>query len=461
MTRRISSRTAASVAVLLGLASGPIVGSFATAHAATTGATTFTFTGHEQPYTVPAGVTNVRIVAVGAPGAADVSGSVGGAGATTTADIPVTAGQVLYAEVGGSGSTDWNGGGAPGGISANPEDGSPGGAGGDATDVRTNSVTGSGSLATRVVVAGGGGGGGGVSSDAGVLGMNGGAAGSAGFPLGTECAGPFNTASDQGCAGAAGTSKAGGAGGAGSQHTGTAGELGTGGAGGQGQTGGGGGGGGGLYGGGGGGGQSDDGGNGGGGGGGGSSGFGAGATHTSVAVDSTDPPMVTITPLFSFTVTRIGTGSGKVTGSGISCGKTCGPDTVAAGTVFTLTATASAGSRFTGWSGDCKGTKTCKVTITTRSAVVHAAFAKAPPNTKVTGSAVESTHAVFRFKATGASTRFSCALARNRAKPKFATCKSPKKFTGLKKGHYEFLVRAVGPGGTDKTPATRRFTVTR
>jgi hypothetical protein len=50
-----------------------------------------------------------------------------------------------------------------------------------------------------------------------------------------------------------------------------------------------------------------------------------------------------------------------------------------------------------------------------------------------------------------------------RGSPKlhFTRCKSPKTSTHLAKGHYRFEVRAVGPGGTDKTPAKRMFTITR
>ena len=67
--------------------------------------------------------------------------------------------------------------------------------------------------------------------------------------------------------------------------------------------------------------------------------------------------------LYTLTVTRSGSGSGNVAGNGIDCGPTCSLD-YDDGTVVTLTATASSGSRFTGWSGaGCSGTGTCTVTM--------------------------------------------------------------------------------------------------
>ena len=52
--------------------------------------TTFSYTGGEQTYTVPSGVTGVSVVAYGAQG-----GGTGGLGGRTSASITVTPGQVL------------------------------------------------------------------------------------------------------------------------------------------------------------------------------------------------------------------------------------------------------------------------------------------------------------------------------------------------------------------------------
>ena len=71
----------------------------------------------------------------------------------------------------------------------------------------------------------------------------------------------------------------------------------------------------------------------------------------------TQPPKQTVA------VRRTGNGSGKVTSSptGINCGKTCSHK-FRYGTPVTLTARASKGSSFVGWSGGCTGKRRCKVT---------------------------------------------------------------------------------------------------
>ena len=65
------------------------------------------------------------------------------------------------------------------------------------------------------------------------------------------------------------------------------------------------------------------------------------------------------------TVVRAGTGSGTVVGSGISCGSTC-TSTLATGTAVSLTAVASGGSSFAGWSG-CDSTSATSCTLTLAS----------------------------------------------------------------------------------------------
>lgn len=154
---------------------------------------TFTHTGAEQSFTVPAGVTEVGIVAVGGKG----GGPNGGFGAVASAAAPVQPGQKLYVEVGGNGAVAgttlgpaaFNGGGEGGNTG--------GGGGGGASDVRTvraGPPSPSASLFSRIVTAGGGGGGGGLS---------GGAGGNAGQPgqAGTQTAGTCDALAEGGSAG--------------------------------------------------------------------------------------------------------------------------------------------------------------------------------------------------------------------------------------------------------------------
>ena len=67
---------------------------------------------------------------------------------------------------------------------------------------------------------------------------------------------------------------------------------------------------------------------------------------------------------YTLTITLAGTGSGTVVSSpsGISCKPTC-QAAFASGTTVVLTATASKGSYFHGWSGACKGTSKCTLTM--------------------------------------------------------------------------------------------------
>ncbi len=122
--------------------------------------TTFSYTGGMQTYTVPAGVTSIRIETWGAQG----SGGNGGNGGYARGDMAVTPGQVLNVYVGGQ--TGYNGGGL-GHAAINRN-------GGGASDVRVSPYA----LANRVIVAGGGGGGG--NTDVGIRNGGGGGTGTVG-----------------------------------------------------------------------------------------------------------------------------------------------------------------------------------------------------------------------------------------------------------------------------------------
>ncbi len=112
----------------------------------------------------------------------------------------------------------------------------------------------------------------------------------------------------------------------------------------------------------------------------------------------------------TLTVNRTGSGSGSVSSSpaGISCGATCS-SLFSQGTLVTLTATPSAGSTFTGWSGGgCSGTGTCQVTLNA-DATVTATFTTISPTLTVTktgagGGTVTSSPAGITCGATCSST---------------------------------------------------------
>jgi hypothetical protein len=210
----------------------------------------FEAVGDEQCYRVAAGVTRLRLMAVGAPGGG------GARGARAVRDLDVTPGEILRVRVGGTpaGRSGGYNGGGDGGDRAIVDTHTPlGRGGGGASDVRTCSgfVCELADEDSRVLVAAGGGGDGG----------SGGTGGAAGEP------GVRNAVFGAAWPGGAGGAGAGGPGGArGTEYfsdtsDGEAGALGRGGNGGRGNgrvcgAGAGGGGGGGLYGGGGGGGSS-------------------------------------------------------------------------------------------------------------------------------------------------------------------------------------------------------------
>ena len=130
---------------------------------------TFSYTGSQQTFTVPSGVTTITIKAWGAQGGSGGFWSnsnycgTGGKGGYSTGELSVTPGNTVYIYVGGQGESHsscsermrqsnplgggWNGGG-DGDYSYS------GGGGGGATDIRYGGT----GISNRVIVAGGGGG---------------------------------------------------------------------------------------------------------------------------------------------------------------------------------------------------------------------------------------------------------------------------------------------------------------
>jgi len=118
--------------------------------------TTFDYTGAEQTYVVPAGVTLINIEAFGAEGGTSDNDAgtciIGGLGGTAEGDLTVTPGETLYIYVGGEGFHGnvggWNGGGESCAFTTTCAKG------GGASDVRQGGAD----LTDRIIVAGGGGG---------------------------------------------------------------------------------------------------------------------------------------------------------------------------------------------------------------------------------------------------------------------------------------------------------------
>ena len=164
--------------------------------------TTFSYTGGQQTYTVPAGVTSLGIDAIGGAGGypywnCGLGTSVANGG-RVQCTLAVTPGQVLYIYVGGAGGSEVcnNCGGQPGGFNGGQNSNICSGASGGATDIRLSPGTISGTLVTpytstnRIVVAGAGGGGadyygvggagGGLTGGTGTVGSCGGVGGTGG-----------------------------------------------------------------------------------------------------------------------------------------------------------------------------------------------------------------------------------------------------------------------------------------
>lgn len=115
---------------------------------------TFRFTGTQQGFKVPAGVSSVSIQAYGAQGGGSTSCSINssGAGGYSSGTLGVNAGDSLFVFVGGQPNVSIDAQ-PPGGYNGGGS-GERAGGGGGASDVRTGGI----SLSNRVIIAGGGGG---------------------------------------------------------------------------------------------------------------------------------------------------------------------------------------------------------------------------------------------------------------------------------------------------------------
>jgi hypothetical protein len=181
-------------------------------------------------------------------------------------------------------------------------------------------------------------------------------------------------------------------------------------------------------------------------------------------------------------VSTAGNGTGEITSdpSGIACvpfGGSCEASFEYTSPVI-LSARPSPGSIFEGWAGSgCSGTAPCQVTWGQQVTFVVGRFGKAqapplappsvpspspvkPPGTKMAAAKISAGgRATFRFGAVGEANSFGCALSGPGRHAVFRPCTSPRVYRHLRPGRYAFSVRAGGPGGTDATPARRRFRI--
>ena len=193
-------------------------------------------------------------------------------------------------------------------------------------------------------------------------------------------------------------------------------------------------------------------------------------------------------PSRTLTVALAGAGAGTVGGpGGIVCpGASCSrrfPDSQ----VQMLRADPAPGTGFAGFTGACTGTATCQVTMDADKTVT-ATFGP-PKGTKITKAEITQARqpkktarasarkkpaakAKFSFSAPGAVTGYQCLLvkpkpkkkarhSKKKAKPKFTSCASPKRYKKLRKGRYTFKVRARNSLGVDAKPAQRKFRIKR
>ena len=194
-------------------------------------------------------------------------------------------------------------------------------------------------------------------------------------------------------------------------------------------------------------------------------------------------------PSRTLTVALAGAGAGTVGGpGGIVCpGASCSRR-FPGSQVQMLRADPAPGTGFAGFTGACTGTATCQVTMDADKTVT-ATFGP-PKGTKITKAEITQARqpkkkarasatkkpaakAKFSFSAPGAVTGYQCLLvkpktktkkarhSKKKAKARFTSCASPKRYKKLRKGRYTFKVRARNNLGVDARPAQRKFRIKR
>ncbi len=132
------------------------------------------------------------------------------------------------------------------------------------------------------------------------------------------------------------------------------------------------------------------------------------ATTCSVTMNANRNVTATFATFYTLTVNKSGAGQGAIASSptGINCGTSCSSDseTYAAGTMVTLTASASIGSVFAGWSGGgCTGAGACVVTMSSVRTVT-AQFDRPTPATVTADARRGNLNSAARFRIRCAST---------------------------------------------------------
>jgi hypothetical protein len=103
------------------------------------------------------------------------------------------------------------------------------------------------------------------------------------------------------------------------------------------------------------------------------------------ACEEPQPPLIPTNQAI-LTISKDGTGQGRIVGKGIDCGTDCS-EAVVKNTVVTLTAEATSDSAFMGWNGSCFGVEpTCQLTLTADQSVSATFDLIAPPDYTLTVS---------------------------------------------------------------------------
>jgi DNA-binding beta-propeller fold protein YncE len=107
--------------------------------------------------------------------------------------------------------------------------------------------------------------------------------------------------------------------------------------------------------------------------------------------------------------------------------------------------------------GTARGARGAAAVVTLNVLARGRLIDRRPPNTRIRGGPPKTTRsrtARFRFTSTERRSRFECKLDKRR----WARCKSPKRYTGVKRGKRTFQVRAIDrAGNTDLSPAKRSW----